>query len=439
MYYYPIIDLELKETNIMNVFFKNKDFRRFSFASFLSSTGDILFYMAFMTYASKLHNYSLALSLIGISESLPKLLDIFSGYLADRTQRKFKNIVLMAIIRFTLYGIVGFLFISNISQWNLVIAIIIINFISDAVGTYSSGLVTPLIVDIVGKEKFGEAAGFTNGVSGVITTVAQFAGAGLLMFLSYSSLAFINAFAFLAAGLLYVSVGLKHRKDENPLEKPEVNDQSFFETMRTSYSQVKKEQGLLTVVVVIALLNGILSTMGALIPIVMAGNSSTMIITSYSFTIATIGLVVSCGAILGSMFGQQWFKNMSLFAMTVVAIGLSFVTTIFAFIANVFLILPCYFLLAFTCSVASIKMQQWLVVTVDHKILASTVGLLNTIVMASAPLLTTIMTTISGVSNVKYALGVLLGFEIIILLLSIISNKKKTASTNMSVQPSVDD
>ncbi len=64
----------------MNVFLKNKSYRRFSIASFLSGTGDILFYMALMTYASKLENYSLALSLIAISESLPKLLGVFSGY-----------------------------------------------------------------------------------------------------------------------------------------------------------------------------------------------------------------------------------------------------------------------------------------------------------------------------------------------------------------------
>lgn len=51
----------------MNIFLTNKNYRRFSIASFLSSAGDILFYLAFMTYASKLKNYSLALSLIAIS------------------------------------------------------------------------------------------------------------------------------------------------------------------------------------------------------------------------------------------------------------------------------------------------------------------------------------------------------------------------------------
>ena len=79
----------------MNIFLTNKNYRRFSIASFLSSAGDILFYLAFMTYASKLKNYSLVLSLIAISESLPKLFTIFGGYFADKTRHKFKNIFLI--------------------------------------------------------------------------------------------------------------------------------------------------------------------------------------------------------------------------------------------------------------------------------------------------------------------------------------------------------
>lgn len=145
------------------------------------------------------------------------------GYLADRTQKKFKNIFTMAVIRFLLYGLVGVLFITNISQWNLVIAVIVINFISDTVGAYSNGLSTPLIVNLVGEKEFAEAAGFTNGISEVITTTAQFVGSGLLLFLSYSNLAFINAFTFLIAGIMYASVGLRHKRENKPLEKPEVN------------------------------------------------------------------------------------------------------------------------------------------------------------------------------------------------------------------------
>lgn len=403
----------------MNVFLKNKDYRRFSIASFLSTAGDILFYLAFMTYASKLHNYSLALSLIAISESIPRLFDIFAGYLADKTKRKFQNIFLMAVVRFILYGIVGLLFIINVSQWNLVIAVVIINFLSDTFGSYSGGLTAPLIVDIVGKKEFGEAEGFSNGMNEVINTVAQFVGSGLLLFLSFANLAFINALTFLVAGLLFLSVGLKHRKDQKPLEAQEVNDQKFFATMKSSYKQMKKAQGLLNVIFVIALVNGMLTALGSLIPIVIAGNKATMVITSYSFTIAVMGVVVSCGAILGSMFGPQLFKKASVFTMTIIAIILSFATIIAAVFANMYAILVAYFFLAATASIASIKMQQWLVNTIEHKILASSVGLLNTILMAVAPIFTTVLTSISGFASVKYALFALIAVEVIIFFVAI--------------------
>lgn len=414
----------------MNVFLKNKDYRRFSIASFLSGTGDVLFYLAFMTYASKLQNYSLALSLIAISESIPRLFEIFAGYFADRTHKKFRNIFLMAVVRFVLYGLVGILFATNVSDWNLVIAVVVINFFSDTFGSYSGGLVSPLIADIVGKEEFGEAEGFTGGVSQIINMVAQFVGSGLLLFMSYSSLAFVNAFTFLVAGILYLSVGLKHKKAGQSLERQEVNEQKFLATMKSSYMQAKKAHGLLTIMVIVALLNGVLGAMSALIPIVMAGHKSTMLIGSYSFTMALMGVLVSLGAAFGSMFGQQLFRNVSAFTMTITAGILSFLTTLSSITAHIYAILPFFFLLAATASIASIKLIQWLVNTVEHKILASTMGLLNTFAMASAPVMTTIFTTISGISDVRYALIVLLAVEVSVVFVAVrLSVKVKRSQT----------
>ena len=403
----------------MNIFLNNKDYRRFSIASFLSGTGDVLFYLAFMTYASKLNNYSLALSLIAISESVPRLLEIFSGYLADRTRKKFKNIFLMAIVRFVLYGIVGLLFTAKISDWNLVIAVVAINFLSDTFGSYSGGLVSPLIADIVGKEQFGEAEGFTGGVSQIINMAAQFVGTGLLLFMSYANLAFINAFTFLAAGLLYASVGLRHRKAGNKIERREVNEEKFFATMKASFNQAKKSYGLLTIMVIVSMLNGVLGAMSALVPIVMAAHRETMLIGNYSFTMALMGMIVGCGAALGSMFGPQLFRKVSAFTMTIAAGVLSFLTTVAAITAHVFVVLPFFFLLAATASIASIKLTQWLVNTVEHKILASTMGLLNTCAMAAAPVMTTIFTTIAGASNVLYALIGLLLVDAVVLLVAV--------------------
>lgn len=395
----------------MNVFLKNANYRRFSFASFLSSAGDILFYLAFMTYASKLQNYSLALSLIAISESIPRLLEIFGGYLADRTKNKFRNIFLCAVIRFALYSIVGILFVTNISQWGLVIAIVVINFFSDTTGSYSGGLVAPLIVDLVGKEEYGEAEGFTNGIGQVINMTAQFAGSALLLVMSYSSLAFLNAATFLLAGILYASVGLKNKKGGQVLETKEVNDQKFFATMKSSFVQVRKQNGLLTTVLIIALLNGSLSAIEPLTTIVLAAHRSTMVIGTYSFTLALISTITGIGFVLGTMFGPQLLKKVSIFALAIISNVLSIVTTISVLLANTYLILGFFFFLAAVAGVASIKLQQWLVNAVDHKILASTVGLLSTILSVASPLMTSVLTTISGGINVNVALIVLIIVE----------------------------
>ncbi|MFU9937747.1 hypothetical protein ACNF5N_03260 [Lactobacillus gasseri] len=169
------------------------------------------------------------------------------------------NIFLSAIIRCVLYGIVGLLFISNVNQWSLVIIVVIINLISDTFGAYSSGLVSPLVVDLVGKDHFGEAEGFTNGVNEVINIAAQFIGSALLLIMSYSSLAFLNAISFLLAGILFASVGLRQKSIES-LKSHEINTQSFLVTMKTSFKQVKKQAGLLEVVLIVAVLNGLLSS-----------------------------------------------------------------------------------------------------------------------------------------------------------------------------------
>ena len=420
----------------MNVFLKNKNYRIFSIASFLSSAGDILFYLAFMTYASKLQNYSLALSLIAISESIPRLFYIVGGYAADRTKNKYRNIVLAAIIRFVLYGTAGFLLISNLSQWNLVIIIAGINLISDIIGTYSSGLVSPLIVNLVGSDEFAEAEGFTNGLGEIINVSAQFIGSGLLLFLSYSNLAFINAITFLVAGLLFAHVGFKQKADKKIQSHQEenINSQNFIATMKSSYQQAKKEHGLLTIIFVMAALNGSLGSMNALVSIVMVANRSTMIISNYTFTLAVIGIVASCGTALGSIFGPQLTKKISIFSVTNFSIVVDICAIVAVLIANIYLILPLFFLITVTASTASLKLTQWLVTSVDQTILSSTIGLLNTIVMIAVPVMTTIFSTISGITNVKYALIMLLAVEVIELIVAIRLSIKTKENINAFVE-----
>ena len=408
----------------MTIFFKNKEYRKFSIASILSSAGDILFYLALMTYASRLKNYSLALSLIAISESVPRLFSSVGGYLADRTHNKFQKIVWMAMIRGALYLLVGFLFSQNIAGWNLVIMVIIINFISDTAGTYSGGLTTPLIISLVKKDEIAEAEGFTSGVSQVITLISQFVGSGLLLFMSYSALAVINGLTFVVAGLIYCNIARSKRKKGISTVTQEVDDRGFWSTLALALKQVKKANGLITTLLVIAVLNGVLSTIEPLISIVIAGNRQVMVIGTYSFTIALIGAMAGIGAALGSIFGTNLFKNVSLYIIIMFAYiaGASVIIAILS--KQIWFCLITYCILGFFAGTATPKLTQWMVGAVDRKILASSVGLINTILLIASPLMTTAFTTLSAVTNVQYSLLGLLIVSILLFAITVLVMRK---------------
>lgn len=404
----------------MDIFLRNTNYRKFSLASWLSSAGNILFYLALMTYASRLKNYSLALSLIAITESLPNLIQSLSGYLADRTKNKYHVIVWLAVIRFALYLLVGLLFATNISGWNLVLLVIGLNFISDLSGKYSGGLQTPLIVSLVGENEMSEAQGFTNGISQLITMIAQFAGSGLLLFMSYSGLAIVNAITFLVAGIIYANIGMNVKKQEVNNQPEEVNTQKFGATIVSSLKQVKQANGLLTIVLVIALLNGLLSTVEPLISIVLAGNKN-MLIGNYSFTIAVVSTVAAIGMASGSTIGTKIFKNTSLF-LIVLADTIATITLAIAIIyGNIFASLFCLTILGFLAGIVSPKLLQWLVTTVDRKILSSSVGLLNTILVMAGPLTTTVFTSIASATDITYALyGIIILGIVVFITISIV-------------------
>ena len=80
--------------------------------------------------------------------------------------------------------------------------------------------------------------------------------------------------------------------------------------------------------------------------------------------------------------------------------------------------------MGFFLGAASPKLTQWMVGAVDHTILASSVGLINTILLVVSPLMTTAFTTLSAVTNVQYSLLGLLFISILLLVITVVVMKK---------------
>src|SRR5699024_11225556 len=84
-------------------------------------------------------------------------------------------------------------------------------------------------------------------------------------------------------------------------------------------------------------------------------------------------------------FGPQLTKKLSIFSVTNFSIVIDVCAIVAILAANIYLILPLFFLITVTASTASLKLTQWLVSSVDRTVLASSMGLLNTIVMIAVP------------------------------------------------------
>ena len=131
--------------------------------------------------------------------------------------------------------------------------------------------------------------------------------------------------------------------------------------------------------------------------------------------------------ILGSLFGPTIFKKTSVFLLAIYSSILALFASLSLFINNLFVILGTFALLTFFVATISLKMNQWLISSVESSILGSTASLLNTLLMASDPFMTMLLSSITAISNVYIAISVLLCFNVLVIFLIITAYLKNKA------------
>ena len=93
----------------MIVFAKNKNFRQLLINQWISGFGDIVFYLALMNYVSAYSFAPLAVLLISLSETLPQLIQVFTGVAADFQKNRIHKYLLIQFSKVLLYSLVTFL------------------------------------------------------------------------------------------------------------------------------------------------------------------------------------------------------------------------------------------------------------------------------------------------------------------------------------------
>ncbi|HFI0596494.1 TPA: hypothetical protein ACGO30_002286, partial [Streptococcus suis] len=114
----------------MDIFLKNKLYRMLLINQMISSFGDTIFYLALINYVSSYPFAPLAILCITVAETIPQILQIFTGGLADFQNNRIKKYVTISGLKFVMYSLLTI--IVGTSKFSLITVFIIcgINLIS---------------------------------------------------------------------------------------------------------------------------------------------------------------------------------------------------------------------------------------------------------------------------------------------------------------------
>ena len=190
----------------MKVFLQNRDFRQLTINQWISTVGDTIFYLAFLNYVADASFAPLAILLITISETVPQVLQIFMGVLADFQHHRVLKYTVISLVKFVLYAIVAFLLSGQSFSLSLVFFICLMNLLSDTLSYFSGAMLTPIFIRIIGKEHLTEAIGFKQSTVSLVRTISNILGGVLLGILSIQFISLLNALTFLIAfvGILFI-------------------------------------------------------------------------------------------------------------------------------------------------------------------------------------------------------------------------------------------
>ena len=190
----------------MKVFLQNRDFRQLTINQWISTVGDTIFYLAFLNYVADASFAPLAILLITISETVPQVLQIFMGVLADFQHHRVLKYTVISLVKFVLYAIVALSLSGQSFSLSLVFFICLMNLLSDTLSYFSGAMLTPIFIRIIGKEHLTEAIGFKQSTVSLVRTISNILGGILLGILSIRFISLLNALTFLIAfvGILFI-------------------------------------------------------------------------------------------------------------------------------------------------------------------------------------------------------------------------------------------
>lgn len=392
----------------MNLF-KDNILRKIVLSASLSKIGDILYYIALMTYAASLDNYKLAIALVTLSETLPSILAFITGALADKTKNKINIIFMTTFMRVVIYVLIG-IAIGFESGIMILIIIVVLNLISDFIGEYEDGLYIPILVSSIKDEsKLENILGYYQATMNIANLVGQTLGAFLIIYLTYSYLSYINSLTFFLSLIIVflIRTPLKNNlnnyyKDNNikfdnkklPNTKKRVFIAEFFKEIYQTLKKLKNNQLVFSEIIIISILNGLLAAISPLILIKITENKEMLIGDATSTTLSVVMVTLTVATIIGNTLGVTLFRKFSclkIVQIILVSVSLLFILLTFDYFS---LILVALFGVMFFVAIVTPKLTAEIINELDPEFLATNIGILNTLLTVIGPIITIFISSI---------------------------------------------
>ncbi|MGC6769747.1 MFS transporter [Enterococcus sp. LJL51] len=371
----------------MNEYRKNKGYRALINAALLNGIGNSLFNIVFIIYASTTPFKGMAVSLASMALLIPSLLNIITGYLADQTRHKTRWMIISRIGQFLLFILLT-IAIRLPSSVPLFLLLLFINIVSDCLGAYGGGLQLPLLRRLIPEELLEEALGFQTATQTLVQIIFQGVGAWVIILLRYDFSAFglINAGTFLLAGAAIFQQRKLLRAAEPNHHSIKTQAKSGFKSNLLETLQLLYTNRFLKIIALFALA---VNTLGTCIDGLMNVSLLTiepMWLGNYGNTLAVIGITLSAGIIIGSLFTNDFLKSVStlpLISATMVVLGVLALN--FLIFKHSLLMIVCLFIVGYLTGKMNPRVSAYMMRQIDEKQLAVTSGIFNTLVLLGGP------------------------------------------------------
>ena len=330
----------------MNTFLTNKNYRMLLINQWVSSFGDTLFYISFISYVSGYKFASLAVLCITVSETLPQISQLFTGVIADFQKNRVAKYIAILASKFLLYTLLTLFVADKNFSMGMVLLICGINLLSDTMSYFAGAMISPLYVRIIGDD-MTDAMGFRQATAGVVNILSNLIGGVLIGVISLQMFVGLNALTFLFAllGVVFIRTSLRDIEGQMEVSK-RLTAKSFGEHFLYSMKILASFPAIIKLIFIAAMNQMILSIITPLTTLMLIHHPFIFFDTGQS--IAVLSVVTFSGTIVGSFLSGGILKNIPI-KMIVYFEEIMQLCILFSWLTNHFLLL---LVVVFLCAVA---------------------------------------------------------------------------------------